>query len=644
MSKREEITQYLNSLTEHFNVINVAEHQYSDEHKSECDSCVKLRENFIIIHSSIFNQVPYFVSGSSPLVGGLEGTVDLTQADFDFELDVLETILRSLYRKRINFDSKSTVNLMNHAGFLRLENLFACSCSLLVTNSTPERAALMLPKIIDSKYDKHRKIVEDFVLKDFSRVWRRSDLSRWSAEDVEFYLRSDKLAVSGEAEVFEFLLTFAEVTDESMERVLPLLEHVRFEFCTHQSVIALIDKKASSLVVHGGKSRAEFLQNMKNFKEFFVLDRRSSFYLKCLDRLYCEEDRVAAYLRGKARKYCKGAYIIEEVKNDVSGERSMIFKRYSAIDFSVQELNPPPVHDPAFAKYVCVADKLYALVDNLNGERTDLHVFDEKLNTWQLFPPLIVPQRRFPAVCVFGGKIVVAGGRCRVAAYQSQIPVEVFDPQQNEWRLICGSFTPSEESCSAAMCDVIKVFASPAKFKEQHLSLYVVHPNDDFRVEEVTFSRNQKVNKSVLSPVYSSLEIDGKSLFLKGVKAKQAADKYGALEKKTESFGINKLKTMLEGAEINLLERSNKTKRFGIEGAKVSVDLQIARVDDYYIAMSTNLHSYSPDGSKEFDYNVIKLNLCKDTFKLVENSEYKSRKTANTTLLGFKLINNGFHD
>lgn len=361
--------------------------------------------------------------------------------------NILESIIKYIYRNRIEITIDNAEDLLTAACYLNLVSLKQVCCNFIGGQLDLKNCLYIL--LLADRYNLSDlyELAEKFVCENFQKLQKNEDLFKLEVDLLIKFLSSNNLNVYSEETVFECLISWINYDRSNREEQLSkLLRHVRFPLLSPEFIASSIEPECQSI---------ECLQ---------MVCSAFKWHLRLEDNLYKgyqiqfrNYNGLVFFLTGST---LSGNHLTIRL-NDLNRNLDSIYSR---------EIEPLSTPRSAFAS--CIFQNKLVICGGImanNLPTNQVECLDMKTFKWSSLPSMI-QNRKYCGLAAINGCLYAFFG---VDRYDQILKtVEKYDPEKGEWANVA-SFNSYNIRCT--------------KFTVAWNKLWVVVENSNARVKIASY-------------------------------------------------------------------------------------------------------------------------------------------------------------
>ena len=411
---------------------------------------------------------PFFYNAlNSDMKEKKEGVIRLE----DTSKAVMEEVLEYLYTGHVDINEGNVLDLLAVGDYFLIPSLKTLCVSILLQAMSLSSCIAAYYVAMKYRCEELMKKARDFIQSNFVAVAETEDFLNLSSKQVQEWISSDKIVVTGEEEVFEILINWIERNESQKKNFYNLFCHIRCIYIPSDYLVKVIlpdpsvksDLDCSNLaldaikMVASGQQECYFAQSprncLKTHEDTIVACGASSTwcYIPLENKWYKLAD-APSKLRYVGKTICAHhgkLFRIGGNKTDYPVECYDPLQNSWSVQKSIQQI----FH---FSSVVTFLGFLYVIggVDERSNWLGTLKRYNPDTNMWQEVPSLGHPRSSTCAVAD-GRHLYAIGGNSDSGSLDI---VERYDPKEKAWHTVASTLEKRMGAGGAAVSQKLYVF------------------------------------------------------------------------------------------------------------------------------------------------------------------------------------------
>lgn len=402
------------------------------------------------------------LAGTSPYLkamftnGMLETDQDVVEIR-GIDAKTMENLLDFMYTSTIEITVNNVQSILQGASLLGLQQLRMLCAQFLQLQLTASNC-LGIQFFADVYMCVElESAARQFIYQNFQEVIHTEEFLQLSEERLIDLLRSDKLQVMSETQVFEAAYSWLQWSCSRAESACNVLKHIKLGLLEPQTLENVVLKsdffrtcpKCQAIISMAMRCRYErsniqLLTPRAHPPCIYVVGGRNSIdcQLKSVERYDFLMDNWSSAPSMNIARTAIGSATLDGMLYTVGGECALVETQENTLYLRCMECYDPvqrqwiPKPEMKIARSFVAVAALHGLLYAIGGEDRAcgyniMEKFDPKTDTWT-FAPSMKRRRAGAGIAVCDGKIYVAGGYDRTL-HMDRASMECYDPVSEEW-------------------------------------------------------------------------------------------------------------------------------------------------------------------------------------------------------------------
>ena len=333
---------------------------------------------------------------------------------------VMEEVLEYLYTGHVDINENNAYELLSQADYFLIASLKVLSSKFILRTLSLSNCIAVYYLALKYRCEDLQKGAKDFIIANFLPVTETEDFLNLSSQQVEEWISSDEIIISGEEEIFEVIVKWVERNGcRKHQCFYEMFRHVRL-------VYVPLNYLSKVILPH------RFLKARKRCSDLV------------LDAIDCVSEGTEECFFSQSARNCLKTH--EDVIVGCGKKRTLCYHPSDNKWYELAGMLSP--HNPYCHMATACHGKLYLIGGNVNSGSSAKR-YEPSLNLWTLGKG---PERDVSggcaAVVTLQGFLYVIGGKDKYDNRSSM--VQKYNPDTNLWQEVSSLSGPRSSICAVA--------------------------------------------------------------------------------------------------------------------------------------------------------------------------------------------------